>query len=416
MGTPLEREPPRTLERVPRELSETEAWLDPFDWYAEMRAENPVRYDERRKCWDVFRYAEVDTVLDDPDTFSSNPRLATEIDLPPEEEQSPLAETMLTADGERHDRLRGVVEDSFRPRAIAGRAPRFEAIARELLDGVTSDGEMDVIDDFAYPFPVTVIAELLGVPSDDRAQFREWSETLIETPTATSQEALAAYRQRQEQAMEDLAAYFEEKLEARKREPRDDLVSEIVTAETEGKTLTHEEAVGFCMLLLVAGNITTTNLIGNAMRCLTNHPDVMERLRTERSLLVSAVEEVLRYRSPVQALARIATEDVELAGREIEAGEAIVTWIGSANRDPAVFDAPEEFRVERAPNPHFGFGRGTHYCLGAPLARLETRIALETLFDRVSEIERAETDLQPVRSAFIYGVRNFPITFTPRAE
>jgi len=415
MSAPTDEGSAQSLERVPRALSTREAWLDPFDWYTEMREDRPVRYDDNRQCWDVFRYDDVDRILDDPETFSSDPRLASAIDLPPEDEQSPILETMLTTDGERHGRLRGVVEDWFRPRAIAQRADRFEEIAASLLDDAIDGGRMDLVDDFAYPFPVIVIAELLGVPSEDRPQFRRWSETLVETPTDTSEEAMAAFQQRQQRAGEELADYFEAKLKDRAGEPQDDLISVIAEAASEDR-LTHEEALGFCMLLLVAGNITTTNLIGNAMRCLTAHPEAMERLRSGDVGLESAIEEVLRYRSPVQALARIATRDVELRGMEIEAGDTVVPWLGSANRDPSAFDAPEQFRVDRAPNPHFGFGRGTHYCLGAPLARMEARLGLDALFERAVDIQRSGDQLQPVRSAFIYGVEEFPIEFRPHHD
>ena len=412
MSAPTDEGEGQSLERVPRALSTREAWLDPFDWYAEMRDDQPVRYDDGRQCWDVFRYDDVDRILDDPETFSSNPRLASAVDLPPEDEQSPILETMLTTDGDRHERLRGVVEDWFRPRAIAQRAERFEDIAVSLIDDAIDGGRMDLVDDFAYPFPVIVIAELLGVPSEDRPQFRRWSETLVETPADTTEEAMEAYQRRQQRAGEELADYFEAKLKDRAREPQDDLISVIAEAANEDR-LTHEEALGFCMLLLVAGNITTTNLIGNAMRCLTAHPEAMERVRSDDVGLESTIEEMLRYRSPVQALARIATRDVELRGMDIEAGDTVVPWLGSANRDPSMFDAPEEFRVDRAPNPHFGFGRGTHYCLGAPLARMEARIGLRTLFDHATAIQRSGEQLQPVRSAFIYGVEEFPIEFRP---
>lgn len=405
---------PRTAERPPAEIASPERWLDPFGWYAEMRENDPVRYDDDRECWDVFRYADVDRVLDDPETFSSNPRLST-MDLPPESEQSPIAETMLLADGDRHDRLRGVVEDWFRARALAERADRFEGIAADLLEAAVSGGEMELIEEFAYPFPVIVIAELLGVPSEDRPQFRAWSRTLVETPEDTSEEGIERYRREQERVNEELMEYFEGKLAARAEQPRDDLISEITRAERGGE-LTHDEALGFCMLLLVAGNITTTNLIGNALRVLTAHPEAMERLAAEEALLPGAVEEVLRYRSPVQAVARFATRDVAVGGRDIGEGDVVVAWIGSANRDPAVFEAPEEFRIDRAPNQHFGFGRGTHYCLGAPLARMETRIALHGLFERVTDVRRAADELQPVRSSFIHGVQEFPITFGLRQD
>ena len=410
---PPEPEASRTAERTPAELSTTEAWLDPFDWYAEMRESSPIRYDESRDCFDVFRYADVDRILHDPETFSSDPRNAPGLDLPPEEERSPLLETMLSTDGARHDRLRGVVEEWFRPRALAQRHEHLESLAADLLDEAVAGGEMDVIDDVAYPFPVIVIAELLGVPSDERPTFRRWSETLVEAPEERTPDAIEAHREDQQRVSEELTAYFEEKLDARAADPRDDLITVIADAEAEGE-LSRTEALGFCMLLLVAGNITTTNLIGNAMRCLTAHPEALARAERGEARLEPLIEEVLRYRSPVQALARFATADVEVAGETVAEGDVVVPWIGAANRDPAAFDAPEAFRIDRTPNQHVGFGRGTHYCLGAPLARLETRIVLEGLFDRVTDVERASDDLQPVRSAFIYGVKEFPVTFERR--
>ncbi|MFC7070147.1 cytochrome P450 [Halobaculum lipolyticum] len=417
MSAPTEPSEPaatRTAERTPAELSTTEAWLDPFDWYVEMREHSPVRYDESRDCFDVFRYDDVDRILHDPETFSSDPRNAPGLDLPPEEERSPLLETMLSTDAARHDRLRGVVEEWFRPRALAGRRERLESVAAGLLDDAVAGGEMDVIDEFAYPFPVIVIAELLGVPSDERPTFRRWSETLVEAPDGRTPEAMDDHRREQQRVSEELSAYFEEKLDARAVDRRGDLITVIADAEAAGE-LSRTEALGFCMLLLVAGNITTTNLIGNAVRCLTAHPEALARAERGDARLEPLIEEVLRYRSPVQALARFATEEVEIAGETVAEGDVVVPWIGSANRDPAAFDAPDEFRIDRAPNQHLGFGRGTHYCLGAPLARLETEIALTGLFDRATGIERATDELVPVRSAFIYGVTELPVEFERRA-
>jgi cytochrome P450 len=399
---------------MPEELSTPEAWLCPYDWYAQMRETDPIRYDDSRDVWDLFGYADIDEVLDDTETFSSDPTVAADVDLPPEDERSPVFETMLLTDPPDHDRLREVVADWFRPRALADRRPRIEAIAESLVDDVIEAGEMDVVDDFSAPLPIIVIAELLGVPSDDRAQFRRWSETLIETPSQRTEAAIEDLRERQERATDELIEYFETKLDERRAAPRDDLLSVIVNAEEDGQTLSHDEAIGLCLLLLVAGNITTTNLLGNAMRCLTAHPDEMARLERDLQLLPTAIEEVLRYRSPVQAVVRVATRDVDIGGTQIANGDVLTLWLGAANRDPAVFDDPDQFRVDRTPNPHFGFGRGTHYCLGAPLARLEATVGLTELFSRVTDIERTTTALEPVRSAFIYGVRSFPITFRPR--
>ena len=414
---------PQGLQAFPEELASRESWLEPFDWYREMRDKNPVRYDAERESWDVFRYEDVKRILDDDATFSVNPRLADDFVEPDNPGEGLIFDTMLFQDPPRHDELRGVVDDRFQPRTLREREPHFRELASDLLDDAlgegseraesdegTESGEMEVVDDLAYPFPVTVIAELLGVPTEERDRFKRWSDTLV--ASASDDEGDAEYAERQQQAQMEMAQYFIEMIADRRENPREDLLSRIATAElSDGSKLSQEEALGMCILLLVAGNITTTNLIANAMRCLTAHPEAMARLQAGEVGLEQGVEEVLRYRSPVQALARIATEPVELRGHEIEAGDAVVPWLGSANRDPSTFEAPETFRVDRAPNPHFGFGRGTHYCLGAPLARLETRIALDALFERTGDIRRVDEALQPVRSAFIYGVEAFPIEF-----
>ncbi|WP_435333640.1 cytochrome P450 [Haloarchaeobius sp. TZWWS8] len=400
---------------VPQALSTPESWLDPFDWYAEMRETDPVHRDDERDCWDVFRYEDVRTVLADDATFSSDPRNASNEVFRDAVESFEL-DTMLNNDPPKHDHLRGVVEDFFRPRAVAELAPRIEQLANDYVDAVADSGEMDVVADLAYPLPVVVIAELLGVPSEDRATFKRWSDDLVASPTERTEEAARETAKRREQTLDELKEYFDELIELRRADPQDDLVSKIVHATVDHRPLTRPELLGFCILLLVAGNITTTNLVTNAMWCLTENPSALERLDRDPGLLTKAVEEVLRYRGPVQALSRVATRDVVLGDQPISHGDVVVPWIGSANRDPDAFPRAETFVVDRTPNPHLGFGRGVHYCLGAPLARLETRIALSTLLSRVGEIEVAtdSTELSPVPSAFLYGVESFPIRFVAR--
>ncbi|WP_435364651.1 cytochrome P450 [Haloarchaeobius sp. DYHT-AS-18] len=397
---------------VPQALSTPESWLDPFEWYAEMRETEPVHWDADRECWDVFRHADVSAVLSDPETFSSDPRNASNEAFRRASEDVEM-ETMLGSDPPKHEHLRGVVEEHFRPRAVADLAPRIEEIAEDCLDDVLADGEMDVVADLAYPLPVIVIAELLGIPSEDRETFKRWSDSLVETPTERTEAAAREVEDRRQQTLDELREYFDDLIDQRKADPGDDLISKVVTAEIEHRPLSAEEMRGFCVLLLVAGNVTTTNLLTNAVWTLTEHPDALARLQSEPTLLTKAVEEVLRYRSPVQALGRVATTDTTLGGQSIRQGDVVVTWVGSANRDPAAFDRPEEFVVDRTPNQHIAFGRGIHYCLGAPLARLESRLALSELLDSVDDIEAVATadQLTPVRSAFIYGVEAFPVRF-----
>jgi cytochrome P450 len=400
------------LQTFPTALQERDAWLEPFDWYAEMRERAPVRYDSERETWDVFRYEEVKEILaNDDDRFSTSPRNMDGFQEPPADEGFML-DTMLLQDPPRHDKLRSVVDDAFEPRAIRELEPRVRTLANELLDEAVAEtaGEFDIVDGLAYPLPVIVIAELLGIPRDDRDQFKRWSDTLVRG--AGKGVDPETFVQEQRQAGQEMAAYFLDELEKRRQNPQDDLLTTIATEEGEGGQLSHREALGMCMLLLIAGNITTTHLITNAVRCFDEHEgDLFATLADDEQRLSKAIEEVLRYRSPVQAMTRVALEDVELVGETLEAGDGIVVWLGSANRDERQFSDADTFIPDRSPNQHLGFGHGIHYCLGAPLARLEAKVVLDVLTDRLSAIEVADADLVPVRSSFIYGVESLPVEF-----
>lgn len=403
---------PQGLQAFPEALTSREAWLEPFDWYQEMRERAPVRYDTTRESWDVFRYDDVKAVLDDDKTFSVNPRNAADFQEPEEAGQGLIFDTMLFQDPPRHDELRGVVDEAFKPRTIRDLEPHLRELTSDLLDEVLADGteEMDVVGDLAYPLPVIVIAELLGVPAGKRDQFKKWSDTLVSA--ASADEDTEEFLERQQETQQEMAWYFMELIADRRENPRDDLISRIATAKLDdGSTLSQREALGMCMLLLIAGNITTTNLITNAVRCF-NNSDLLNDFAGDESALTTAIEEVLRYRSPVQAMTRIAQTDATIQSETIEEGDRVVVWLGSANRDERTFDDADVFRPDRSPAQHLGFGHGTHYCLGAPLARLEAKVALSELLTRTNDIELLETKLQPTRSSFIYGVESLPIQFT----
>ncbi|MFH5798613.1 cytochrome P450 [Haladaptatus sp. CMAA 1911] len=400
---------PQGLQAFPDELSERKAWLEPFDWYREMREQAPVRYDPARGVWDVFRYDDVKEMLDDDERFSVSPRNADGFQEPEGEEAGVMLDTMLMQDPPRHDELRGVVDEEFSPRTIRELEPRIRELTTELLDDILDNGgEIDLVEEFAYPLPVIVIAELLGVPPEDREQFKQWSDAIVSA--ASEDENTEEFYERQDEMRQEMAFYFVQLMEDRRENPQDDLISTLVTAEIDGEPLDHREILGTCILLLVAGNITTTNLITNAMRCF-DEDDAFEELAGDDRALTTAIEEVLRYRSPVQAMTRVAMEDVTIHGETIEEGDRIVVWLGSGNRDERQFDDADEFRADRTPNQHFGFGYGTHYCLGAPLARLEAKVALSELLSRVSNVTIPETTLEPTRSSFIYGVDSLPIRF-----
>ncbi|MBE1441128.1 cytochrome P450 [Paenibacillus sp. OAS669] len=381
------------------ELDTKEKRLNPFTVYNRLRESHPVRYDESRSCWDVFRYEDVHRILKDPATFSSVRKLSER-------------ETLLTTDPPRHTQMRAIVNKAFTPKVVNDLAPHIASITNELLDKVIRSGQMDTVHDLAVPLPVIVIAELLGVPPKDRHLFKEWSDVLVKGPEVNTDEAFHRVMTEKAQAMKELNAYFATIVEERRRQPQEDLITLLLAAEIEGKKLEQEELLGFCILLLAAGNETTTNLITNAVRRLTEDQELQRQLRNQPEQTAGFIEEVLRYYPPIQAIGRVVTQDVEIHGTPIQTGQQIVSWVASANRDESHFPNPDQFIADRKPNAHLSFGFGTHFCLGAPLARLEGRIVIQHLLERLDEIQFIEgTELDNIQSPFVYGVKQFPVRF-----
>lgn len=372
--------------------------LNPFPWYQMMRDSHPIHYYEPYRTWQVFRYNDVQRVLTDHAAFSSN--FSGDYS-----DQDPLSASLISMDPPRHRELRNLVTQAFTPRAVGGLQERITTIVSNLLDGVATAGRMDVIDDLAYPLPVIVIAEMLGIPQEDRARFKIWSDAVVGAGFSGTGNPQA-----------EMSAYFLDMIGQRRREAKVDLISALLAAEVDGVHLSQRELLGFCILLLVAGNETTTNLIGNAILCFNENPGIMERLQAEPDLIPAAIEEVLRYRSPVQMMYRRAVSDVDLGGKKIGKGEMVLAQIGSANRDGDQFPHPDRFDIGRAPNRHLAFGHGIHFCLGAPLARMESRIALSLMLQRLGAVQVVEgAKLQHTGSEIIYGVRHLPVTFTAAA-
>ncbi|WP_330630329.1 cytochrome P450 [Halocatena halophila] len=371
----------------PAAINTTEGQLEPFEWYATMRSNEPVRFDEDRQTWDVFRYETVDRILRDPETFASDLTLAA-VQSP--QIGSDETTTMLRADPPAHERLRGFVNDRFQPGAIGEYRDRIETRTEELLDDLERDTTFDLVESFAYPLPVTIIAELLDIPTENRAQFKAWSDALIARPTEPTNGARERNAHRRYEAWTEMRSFFGELLEERHGESRSDLVALAANADD----LTRDERIGFCILLLIAGNVTTTNLITNAIWCFAEE-GVLDAVQSGEFDRKRAIDEVLRYRSPVQLLRRVATTDLTLGGKQIAAGDRVTPWIGSANRDSDRFDDPSKFVPSRHPNPHLAFGRGIHYCLGAPLARIEADVAIGRLLDRFETIEPTLSTLSP---------------------
>jgi cytochrome P450 len=383
----------------PSGLQTPEQKLDPFDWYRENRRTNPVSYDAQRDCWDAFTYDAVQQALTDHESFSSAAH--------PDREN-----TMSNTDPPLHTRLRGPVEEFFKPGAVAHMEPEIRQKTEELFDEAIQSGperEFDAVADVAYHLPIMTIAGLLGVPEEERDQFKQWSNTIVAAPDTFDNdwEQLEAERN---QARKELTRYFVDLFEKRKEDPQDDLVSKILHLEGE-EQLTDNQILNLCILLLIAGNVSTTQLLAWSMFCLSQRPELVEEIRGDERAIRTTVEETLRYRSSVQRLLRTATTDVELAGKQIEAGDDVVVWLGSANRDGEQFDNPDTFVHDRQPNPHLAFGRGIHICLGAGLARLEAKITLQTLLDRFDSIRPVETEYEPISSPFLYGVKELPLAY-----
>jgi cytochrome P450 len=372
--------------------------LRPFPWYRILREKHPVYYAPEFKSWFISRYTDVQYVIDDPGLFSSQQTFRRRRSS---SEQGRAAKTLLWADPPHHRQLRSLVSQAFTPRTIAGLSTRITQIAHAHLDAVALQGRMDIINDLANPLPIIVIAELLGIPTRDQQQFKGWSDSIV-----------SPLRLEKKQAVIAMNTYFLTIIELRRQQPQDDLISALLHAQIDGVSLSDAELLNFCRLLLVAGHETSTNLIGNALLTFDEYPAVMDELRSNLTLIPAAIEEVIRYRTPIQRLRRAATVDTAIRGYYIKAGDIVSPILGSANRDEEQFLQPDTFDMHRTPNRHIGFGHGIHFCIGAPLARLETKIALEALLTRFTDIKRsADPPLQSIASSFVYGVKSLPVTF-----
>ena len=367
---------------------------DTYATFARMREQDPVLcqpgIDGETSIWFVTRYDDAEAVLLDDERFVRDPRLA----LPPEQLREGLPEwvahidsNMLNRDGDDHRRLRRLVSKAFTPRMIERMRPRIQEIADELIDRVSAAGEMELVSTFAFPLPITVIAELLGVPAADRDRFREWSAAMVSPALAVAEADQA------DALLNAFVDYLRALFAERRREPGEDLVSALVAVEDGGDTLSEEELSSMVALLIAAGHETTVSLIGNAMLALLTHPDQLAELERDRSLLPRAVEELIRFDGPVErTLNRWATADVELRGQTIRRGELVIVVLGAADRDPERFEDPDALvlAAERETR-QLGFGRGPHFCLGAPLARLEAEIAVGTLLSRLPGLRLANS-------------------------
>ncbi|MEV4053513.1 cytochrome P450 [Amycolatopsis sp. NPDC049688] len=381
---------------------------------AELRERGPVHHDEERGLWRVLDHASVSRVLSDPATFSSDFSGLTPVQ---EDFETFRKGNFVGMDPPDHRKLRTLVSQAFTPRVVAGLEPRIRVIAGELLDEVAGQSRFDVVDALAYPLPIIVIAELLGVPVADRPLFTRWAQVLFsgdQLGESADMEDIQRALDAIAPTIREMNAYILDHIRHHRAHPGPGLTSRLVEAEFNGERLEDQEIVGFVALLLIAGHITTTALLGNAVVTFDRNPVTAAALRSNQGGLPAALEEVLRLLPPFPELGRRTTAEVELGGHRIPANAILMADLAAANRDPAVFARPEVFDPERAPNPHLTFGHGIHFCFGAPLARLEGRIAFEVLFERYRDLAVA-TDAPVVfqNPSVIVSVRHLPLDVRP---
>ena len=403
------------------DLSDRALRADPYPTYARLRTHAPVTVGKAPlfgKVWLVTRYDDVLHAL-------KHPALSRDLNKRRHSTRglarwapgllATLQETMVTTDDPDHRRLRDLVHVAFSPRRVEQMTRRIEEITGGLLDRAARKGRIDLIADVALPLPLTIISEMLGVPDDERLTFHAWSAGFLEIGAGGSPLKMIT----QIPNGIRLKRFFERLIARRRTDPQDDLISALVRAETNGDCLSEREVLSMIFLLLLAGHETTVNLIGNGMLALLEHPDQMQKLRERPSLIDAAVEELLRYCNPVEhGNVRLALEDLEMGGQRIPRGSVVLLLLASANRDEAVFDQPDRLDIERSPNRHLGFGFGAHYCLGAQLARIEGRIAIEQLVRRFPGMKLAvpRERLRWRDTVAVRGLERLPIDLLSRAD
>ncbi|MCC5651899.1 cytochrome P450 [Nostoc sp. XA013] len=390
---------------------------NPYATYAHLHKNAPiyrVMQSNGQPLWLITLYEDAITVLKDPHFVKDFRNAITPeqlAELPPDEQTLEIMErNMIGSDPPNHTRLRGLVSKAFTLRQIEQLEPRIQEIAEQLLDTVQDKGSMELISEYAFPLPMIVISEMLGIPNEDHDKFHQWSKALVEGlsihNTYPDKTALAAAA--------EFFDYIRALLNEQRMTPSNNLISALILAEEQGDKLTEDELISMIYLLILAGHETTVNLIGNGILALLQHPDQLAKLKNNPSLIKSAVEEFLRYESSVQTTTSLYTkEDVEISGQVIPKGEQVMVVLGAANHDPAQFDKANELDITREINQHIAFGYGIHHCLGAPLARLEGQIAINTLLRRLPDLELAVTpeELRWRSGLNIRGLQALPVRF-----
>jgi pimeloyl-[acyl-carrier protein] synthase len=382
---------------------------DPYPTYHRLRAEDPV-HQSPLGFWVLTRYDDVAAVLRDPrcvkEPLAALVAARFGVAVPPG-----VGLSMLDRDPPDHTRLRSLVSKAFTPRVVDGLRPRIQQIVDRLISRAEAAGSMDLIEEFAYPIPVNVICEMLGVPVEDHDQFKGWSLDIARGLDSILLPPDSEVPRRSGAARHAMADYFRRLIAERRASPRPDLLTALIAAEEAGEKLSEEELLATCILLLIAGHETTVNLIGNGTLALLRHPGELRRLRETPGLIVNAVEELLRYDGPVQRTARVPSIDITIGGRTIGKGEMMMPFIGAADRDPSQFPDPDRLDLARADNRHIAFGWGIHFCLGAPLARVEGQIAIDTLVRRLPKLELVSREPEYRQSLTLRGLKTLEVKF-----
>jgi pimeloyl-[acyl-carrier protein] synthase len=402
------------------DLNSAEFLGNPYAVYDQLRVNDPVHWNAENNYWILTRYADIVSQVQNTQLSSNRIRAhASRMPDAAKEHFRPffmaVGSWMLMIDPPDHTRLRGLVSKAFTPGVVENMRSLVQRLVDDTLASARSQGRMDVMTDLANPLPATVIAEMLGVPGADQQQFKAWSDDiamgLSGIDGARTKEELFALYDLAQKSFLALASYFREKVAELRAKPSDNLLSALIQAEEQGDRLTEDELFANCVLLMIAGHETTTNLIGNGVLTLLRHPDQQQALARNPDTIVSAVEELLRYESPVQKMGRIALADIQIAGKQIKQGDLVCFSFAAANRDPEQFAAPAQLDIMRKPNRHLAFGHGLHYCVGAALARLEGQITINTILSRLPDLRLETNDLQWNRNFTLRGLKSLPVVF-----
>lgn len=396
-------------------LHNPEVRANPYPFYTQLRSQDPVHWDEAMGFWVLTRYADIASVYADA-RFSRAQGLRRGFERLPEAEQRiaepvyhSFSKTMFYSDPPYHTRLRGLVNNAFTPNAVEQMRPHVQRMVDSLLDAVQTQGEMDAIHDLAHPLPILVISQMLGLPAEERGRFKQWSDDLFailgSVPHAPES------MERASRSLAELTDYLTTLSHSRRQQPQNDLISALVGVVEKGQRLTQEELIANVTILLSAGHETTSNLIGNGLLALLRNPDQMQKLRDHPKLVPSAVEEMMRYDNPVQIAYRSAAADVEIGGKYMRKGQLVNSVLAAGNRDPERFSEPDQFDISRDEGRQLGFGLGIHFCIGAPLVRLEAQIAFSTILRRFPELHLATENLEWQEHPIFRGVKSLPLTF-----